>query len=546
MPFACGCSPCLPSAPKHRNIEVPSTGRSLTGRGAAIPGAKITAKGPQQTYTAVSRGDGDFTLSFVELGIYSVRAEAANFGTETQNGIHIDVAAKVNLIFHLKVGAVSDTVSVAANSAELNTADASGGTIMDPEKIQSLPLNGRQVYQLLPLTPGVKQNTGGFSGTRAWDETNNIYINGQSGNYNQFTLNGAPVSQQGGGGAGTWNISPSVDAVEEFKVMTNTYDASYGREAGGTVNTVLKSGTDQFHGTLYDFWRNSVLDSNSYSARQQDSPKPPHNEHQFGGTVGGPVLKGRTFFFFSYEGYRQTEPGTTTTGTLTPDMLPQADGSVNLSGYLSGVGETNIYDPLTTHCAVQGQNPCQQYVRDQFPNNTIPANRVSAIGLAFAKLYPAPNRPGYTNNYVMVNPQKHTYNMPIARVDQVFTDKTRMYAMFAWWAGHEVSNGSGLPYPIAQGDINNYRSSLTQILDLTHTFTPSLMTDVRLSFNRAWNVSPDGAAAAGLAPSSFTAKSLGLNMPAIPTTTLDLPPEINIYNCCNRQHYRQYGFAQLV
>ncbi len=138
----------------------------------------------------------------------------------------------------------------------------------------------------------------------------------------------------------------------------------------------------------------------------------------------------------------------------------------------------------------------------------------------------------YTNNYVMVNPQRHTYNMPIARVDQVFTDKTRMYAMFAWWAGHEVSNGSGLPYPIAQGDINNYRSSLTQILDLTHTFMPTLVSDVRLSFNRAWNVSPDGAAAAGLAPSSFTAKSLGLNMPAIPTTTLDLPPEINIYNCC--------------
>ena len=500
--------------------------------GAAVPGTKITAKGPQQTYTAITRKDGDFTIPFVELGIYSVSADANGFGTETQDGIHIDVAAKVNLNFHLKVGSASETVEVAANSAGLNTADASGGTIMDPEKIQNLPLNGRQVYQLLTLTPGVKQNTSGFSGTRGWDETNQIYINGQSGNYNQFTLNGAPVSQQGGGGAGTWNISPSVDAVEEFKVMTNTYDASYGRNAGGTVNTVLKSGTNQFHGTVYDFWRNSVLDSNSFIARQQGTAKPPHNEHQYGGTIGGPVWKDKTFFFGNYEGYRQTEPGTSSTGTLTADMLPGADGSVNLTSYLAAVGETNIYDPLTTHCVVANQNPCQEYTRDQFPNNTIPADRVSKIGVAIADLYPTPNRPGYTNNYVQVNPQRHTYNMPIARVDQVFSDKTRMYGMFAWWSGFEVNNGSGLPYPIAQGDINNYRSSLTQIIDVTHTFTPDLVTDVRLSFNRAYNRTPDGAAAAGLAPSSFTAASLGLTMPQIPTTSANLPPEINIYNCC--------------
>ncbi|WP_263356435.1 TonB-dependent receptor [Acidicapsa ligni] len=499
--------------------------------GAAIAGAKVTAKGPQQTYSAITRRDGDFTIPFVELGLYSVQAEASGFGIQTQDGVHIDVAAKITLNFRLKVGQASETVTVAANSAGLNTADASVGTVMDPEKIQNLPLNGRQVYQLLALTPGVKQNTVGFSGTRGWDETNQIYINGQSGNYNQFTLNGAPVSQQGGGGAGTWNIAPSIDAVDEFKVMTNTYDASYGREAGGTVNTVLKSGTDNFHGTLYDFWRNAVLDANMYQDDQQGLPKPFHNEHQYGGTVGGPVYRKKTFFFFNYEGYNEIRPTSAQTGTFTADMLPGPDGSVNLSNYLAAVNETNIYDPQTTRCAVAGQNPCNQYVRDPFPNNTIPANRLSAIGLNIAKLYPAPNRPGYSSNYVLVDPGKYQYKMPIARVDQVFTDKTRLYAMFAWWSGTEFQNGSGLPGEIAQGNINNYRSSLTQILDLTHTFTQNILSDVRLSFNRAWNVSPDGAAATGAYP-GFTAKSLGLNMPAIPTTSLDLPPEINIYNCC--------------
>jgi len=503
--------------------------------GAAIPGAKITAKGPQQTYTAIARSNGDFTIPFVELGIYSVSVEASNFGTETQDGIHIDVAAKVNLNFHLKVGSTAETVTVDANSAALNTADASGGTTMDPEKVQNLPLNGRQVYQLLTLTPGVKQNTSGFSGTRGWDETNQIYINGQSGNYNQFTLNGAPVSQQGGGGAGTWNIAPSVDAVEEFKVMTNTYDAAYGREAGGTVNTVLKSGTNEFHGTLYDFWRNSILDANTYVNGQQGEKKDPHNEHQFGGTVGGPVWKNRTYFFFNYEGYRQVQPKSTTTTTLPADILNQlsAGGDVNFTNYLSAFSETGIYDPNTTPDVCQDYNSCQVDPRQQFANNTIPAARISAIGKRIAQLYPTPNLPGYFNNFYMRNSARHTYNMPIARVDQVFTNKTRMYGTFAWWAGHENDNESGLPYPIAQGDINNYRSSLTQILDLTHTFTPNLLSDVRLSFNRAYNVSPSGAVGAGLASSDFTAQNaMGLNMPAIPTTTHAYPPEIDIYNCC--------------
>jgi hypothetical protein len=506
--------------------------------GAVIPKASITAAGPQQNYHATSNDKGEFTIPFIQLGVYAVSVEAPNFGKETQNNIHIDVAAKINLKFILKVGSTAETVTVSDSSVGLNTADASGGTVMDPDKVQNLPMNGRQVYMMLSLTPGTKFTTSTFgpsgnSGTRGWDESNSYSINGQSGNYNQFTLNGASVSQQGSGGAGTWNISPNLDAVEEFKVMTNTYDAAYGREAGGTVNTVLKSGSDKFHGTAFDFWRNSIMDANTYNDNQTGTKRPFHNQHQFGGTVGGPVFKNKTFFFFSFEGWREVLPVSVQTGTVTSDMLPGSDGSVNLTNYLNAVGETNIYDPLSTKCSqYNADKSCNTYTRTPFPNNTIPKDRISNIGLTIMKLWPSPNNgTGYINNYVLTDPGRYRYNQPIGRIDQVFTDKTRMYAMFAWWSGTEYRNSSGMPGKIAQGNINNYRSSLTQIIDVTHVFSPTITSDFRLSYNRPYNLGPDGAVGAGLYP-NFTASSLGLTMPKIPTTPHEYPPEINMYNCC--------------
>jgi len=156
--------------------------------GAVVPGAVVTAAGPQQTYHATANSKGEFSIPFVELGVYMVSVEAPGFGTVTQSNIHIDVAAKINLNFSLKVGGAAESVTVNDNAASLNTVDASGGTVMDPEKVQSLPMNGRQVYMMLSLTPGTKFTSiagpGGFSGTRGWDESNSFSINGQSGNYN--------------------------------------------------------------------------------------------------------------------------------------------------------------------------------------------------------------------------------------------------------------------------------------------------------------------------------------------------------------------------
>lgn len=511
-------------------------GHITDSTGASIPGADITATGPQQIYHAKSLGNGEYTIPFVQPGKYSIVSSANGFNQITHSDVYVEVSAKLTVDFSLKVGGTDSVTVNTDQSSQLNTTDASGGTVVDPEKVQALPLNGRQLYQLLPLTPGVQSTVTQFgptgnSGTRAWDQNNGLRINGQSGNYNQFALNGAPVSQQGGGGAGTWNIAPSVDAVEEFKVMTNTYDAQYGRTGGGTVNTILKSGTNHIHGTLFDFWRNSMFDANYYQYKQQGQSKPFHNQHQFGGTVGGPVWRNRAYFFVSYEGWREVLPVTNTVTVPTADMRP-GSGDVNLTNYQKAVGLNNIYDPMSLSCSKPNSSGtgCDLYARAQFANNTIPAGRITPIAAKILNVFPLPNRPGYINNYVGQDPGRYGYSQPIIRADYNFSDKTRLYGVFTYFTGSEYRNSSVLPGAAAQGNIDNHRQTIAQVVDLTHTFTPSLFYDFRLSYNRAHNDSPDGSVAAGTA--HLTAGDLGLTMPSIPTTSRDLAPEIDMDDCC--------------
>lgn len=507
-------------------------GNVTDAQGYVVRNADVEAKSSQQDYKITTNDKGYFFIPLVQPGTYTVTVKAPGFRTEQRTGVILDVAQKVNLNMSLTPGGETETVTVNTNAIQLATTDASGGTVMDPEKVQNLPLNGRQVYTLMDLTPGVRFTqtrfgAGGYSGTRGWDTSNAYSISGQPGITNQFMLNGAPVSVQGGGPAGTWNISPSIDAVQEFKIMTITFDSQYGRVGGGAMNTIIKSGSPHFHGTLFDYWRNSLFDANTYQLNQQRAAKPFHNEHDFGGTVGGPFLKHNAFFFFSYEGYRQVLPAGVVTTVPTADMRPGPGGDVNLTNYLSAINRTNIYDPLTTTCVTPSSNGgCKTYGRSAFANNTIPASRISAIGAKILNLYPMPNRPGYTDNYVFNGKDHYRYNMPIARVDYNFTDKTRMYGLFAWWAGHEYRNSNGFSGPAIRGDINSYRSSITQVLDLTHTFNDRLVADVRASFNRYYYRFPNGSLSAGLA--KLSPSDLGLNMPHLPTTKNDYAPQISL------------------
>jgi hypothetical protein len=514
------------------------SGTVTDSTGAIVPGTIVTATGPQLTYKAVTGSNGQFLIPFVQPATYTVKIAHNGFKTEERTNVIIDISTRFNLNVVLKVGnANTETVTVSSQlSSLLSTEDASGGTIVDPDKIQALPLNGRQEYMLLSLTPGVQFTqtsfgSSGYSGTRGWDESNSYSVNGQSGSYNQFSLNGVPISRESGSGTGTWFIAPNIDAVEEFKVMSNTYDAQYGRYSGGTVSTILKSGTRSYHGTLFDFWRNSVLDSNTYQLKQVGTSKAYHNEHQFGGSVGGPIIprKDKLFYFFSLEGWRELMPATVKTAVPSTDTYPDANGDVNLDSYATALGITGFYNPLSYSCYKQGANGCAEYKRDPFPGNVIPHSMVSPFYKKLLALYPTTGLlSGYQNNYIFKGKNTYKYTQPILRVDYNASDKTKFFASAAWWTGWEYRNSNGISGAGARGDIDNHRASETIALDLTHTFRPTLVGDVRVGYTRSYSRDPDGTVSAGDA--TLTSSYFGLTMPAIPTTSNNYAPELTMDN----------------
>src|SRR5215469_15275493 len=524
------------SAQEYRGLII---GRVTDPSGAVVSNATVTARGPQQTYSAKTNSSGNFAIPFVQPGMYDVTAEAQGFKKEMRQGVNIDVSQKVNLDFILSVGSTTETVTVTAEPVAVNTADASGGTVMDPEKVQNLPLNGRQVYMLLALTPGTRFTTttfgpSGNSGTRGWDQTNSYEINGVQNNLNQFTLNGANISQQTSTGRGSWFVAPNVDAVEEFKVQTNTYDATYGRTGGGTINVITKSGTNSFHGTAFDYWRNAVFDANFYQLNQRNQPRAGHNQHQFGGTLGGPIRNGKTYFFASFEGWREVLPIPVTTTTVPAGIVQNPDGSVDLSANLAGRGLNGIFNPFA--CATtnaDGSCKTRQRLSWLGKNDVIPPTLVSATGLKILGLYPQANFAGFSNNFVGTTRGLYNYNQPMVRVDHEFTEKTRIYGMYTWWSGTEFRNSSGYTDPrISTGNINNYRSFQNEMVDLTHTFSPTLLADLRFSISRAKDRAPNGGLAAGLG--QLTPQDLGIaTWPVPPTTDKNLAPQIQVGGLTN-------------
>ncbi|MBO0696717.1 MAG: carboxypeptidase regulatory-like domain-containing protein, partial [Verrucomicrobia bacterium] len=311
------------------------------GQAVANATVKATQVDTNETKEVKTTSEGRYTIPYLNPAVYNIEVTADGFQTLKREKITLSIADKLNLPLQLTVGAVSDIITVTGQQETLETGSADRGLVFDPIKTQQLPLNGRQTYMLLSLTPGVvftqeQFGPSGFSGTRGWDVNNSYKINGARTGENLFLLGGAPISDNNG----TWQVAPNVEAVQEFKVMTNTYDSSYGRFAGGVVNTTLKSGTNNWHGDVFDYFRNAVFDANYFQNNFTDQPKPKHNQHQYGGVLGGPIRKDKDFLFTSFEGWSE-RIGFPTLQSVPPDLL--RDGQ-----HFSDFGVT-IYDPMTTH-----------------------------------------------------------------------------------------------------------------------------------------------------------------------------------------------------
>ncbi len=486
--------------------------------GSVIPNAvvRITNNATNEVKEVQTNSSGNYAAPYLNPGEYTVQITANGFETVKRTNVVLRVAQTLDLPIRLSVGQMSQEVTVTTEQNTVETANADRGLVFDPVKTQQYPLNGRQEYMLLSLTPGViftqeQFGASGFSGTRAWDANNSYKINGGRPGTSIFLLNGAPINDYGG----TWEISPNIESVQEFKVMTNVYDAQYGRMAGGVVNTTIKSGSNDWHGDVFDYFRNSVFDANTIQNNAIGRGRGRHNQHQFGGVAGGPIRKNKDFIFGSFEGWREVVPFPTVSNTVPLFLRSGQD-----------FGQYKIYDPMTTHACTTG---CQgsAYIRDPFPGNVIPANRLSAIGQKILSYYPSPNSldpNALTQNYVAAgNEGRYQYNQPMGRWDHVFSDNDKFYALVGFFHGTEYRNSTGFPAPAGSGDINSARTTQVYVADWTHVVSPTTVLDIRGSFDRYTQLFPRHT------DFNFTASQLGISQNiSAPTAGGNLAPVVNL------------------
>ena len=343
------------------------------------------------------------------------------------------VDQKVRIDIALEIGAMEEVVEIQAETPLLNTSSSDLGTTVVEEQIKTLPLNGRNFVSLTRTVPGVLRGIPGANidgaGSLAWRASASFSAMGQRPRDNNYMLDGVDNNE-------TWLqtvvIFPSVDALEEFKLQTSTYSAEFGRSLGGVVNLQLKSGTNQFHGSVFEFLRNDAFDANNWFANRANTAKADFKQHQFGATLGGPIIKDKTFFFADYQGLR-INSGPTYLSTVPTAKMRNGDFSELLPNRV-------IYDPTT------GQ---------PFPGNVIPQSRQDpASRNILSQLYPEPNTGGSTaasgqqiNNYLINPTLERQDNQFDVKVDHRMTTNNRFFVRYSYQKTHRF-----LPATLEHGD----------------------------------------------------------------------------------------------
>lgn len=407
--------------------------------GAAVPNASVNARNVDTglTRTVTTGDDGSFRIEFLPVGNYSIEiAAASGFKKAFREGIVLTVNETARMDFALEVGSVDEQVTVTSAPPEINTSSTELGRTVQTQEIENLPLVERNVYTLLDLTPGVQSNSTGVATASA--NTSNLSLgfpeqrtiinggtDGGTGSVNYFLDGGTNMTNL----RNTGNILPAPDAIQEFRVQTNSYNAEYGRFANGIVNVITKSGTNQFRGSLYEFVRNDAFNANEWGAAVE---KPPYRRNQYGGTIGGPIIKDKTFFFFSYAGLRQM-----TNRFLAGARVPTALERV---GNFSASPGTGPRDPLT------GQTfTCNGATRVICPNRIDPvAARIIADYIPASNMTLSNGLPGWQGNV----PIPYDTDEFLIKVDHQLTDDHRLSVNYFNTAGSTtVFPGSGnLPW----------------------------------------------------------------------------------------------------
>jgi Carboxypeptidase regulatory-like domain/TonB dependent receptor len=463
------CFSCAQGWSQQATAQI--TGLVTDASNAGVPGATITITNVDTgvSSTTTSNESGNYVFPVLNPGKYNIVVSKTGFDEVTRSGIELSVSQVARFDFALQVGSSKVSIQVNAAAPPLETSTASLGQVIASKSIVDLPLNGRNFLQLAKLTTGVSNPKpgdrtaagGGFVANGVRSQLNNFMLDGIDNNEKIVDQqNSSPVV-----------IQPSVDALQEFKVETNNYSAEYGYSAGAVVNAVIKSGTNQFHGTAFEFLRNDVFDARDFFLAPS-AKKPPLQQNQFGGTFGGPILRNKLFFFGSWE---QTRLNVGKTQVLTVPTAAMKTGNF--------AGQALIYDPNTTTANPSGTG----FVRTAFANNVIPASRIDPVAANLLALEPLPNAPGTINNYIASPINTNRVNRMDLRGDDHISDTDQLFARYSYTPADSVTPG---PFPAPLIGSTNFQTANKHdvangaALGETHTFSPTVVNEFRLGYNR--------------------------------------------------------------
>jgi hypothetical protein len=478
-------------APALTRLQAQSFTASLQGNvkdasGAVVPGVTVLleneATGVRQTGSSNESGHYYFTAV---PGSYKLTAEMTGFATVVRAGLVLQVQQQASVDLVLTPGDLATTVTVQGETPRLDAISATLGRVVDNASVLNMPLGSRNALDLAVLTPGVSGSTG-FTGS-------NFFSNGSRNSQSDVLIDGVTDAvQEQNGGVSDVKFRPSVEGVQEFKVQTNSFSAEYGNTGGTVVNIVMRSGTNDLHGSVYEFLRNSALNANTFFSNRSGGKIVPFRRNQFGAAAGGPVFiprlyngRDRTFFFVNYEGTRQSSQQTTL--DTVPSLLERQG---DFSNTRDSAGRLiTIYDPFSVH-----KDPSGNYTRDAFPGNVIPAARIDPVAAYVMKFYPAPNLPGnaftHVNNFFNSGARTSNEDQFTTKVDHNFSGAQRLSARYSQDKLTTVSANlwGNWMNPYDDGPANPLNLTHNGSADYTWTISPTTILNVRWGVARQWGI----------------------------------------------------------
>jgi len=425
--------------------------------GGVLPGATVVAERAQtgQKFTTTTNGSGQYLLTQLPIGTYSLKVNAENFKQSVVSNVEVHVGDSLRHDVTVQVGDASETVVVEADSGSVQPESAEIKDVVLGRQIVNLPLKTRQFLDLAMLSQGVVRPPGGTRGDAMQQAGTLVNVLGQRSGHNLYLIDGATVTDEH---FNNMVVAPSIDSISEFNIQKTSYAPEFGGKSGAVINVVTKSGSNELHGSLFEFVRNDVFDAKNFFD-SQTSPIPPFRQNQFGGSLGGPVIKNRTFFFADYEGQRVRKSLTSTFSVPTDAMR---------TGEFAGLPP--VYDPSS---------------HQPFPGNRIPVQDLDSVSTALLATIARANLPGVAQNLLASGGQRINSNNASAKLDHLFSSDDTAYARFSLFDARQFDPfGSGVLQESLLPEFGRNLSThtLNGVAGWTHVFSPEFLNEARFAF----------------------------------------------------------------